>query len=106
PVVVDRRGAGGATVGDLVVLRVGRGRARVEEVLGRAGEIRAVLAGLLWHEGVRKPHAPLPPEPPEDEPDRVDLRDLFAFTIDPDEARDFDDGLSFRREGEGIRVWV
>jgi ribonuclease R len=55
---------------------------------------------------VRRPHAPVPPPPDEIEPDRTDLRDLFAFTIDPDEAKDFDDALSFRREGEGIRAWV
>jgi ribonuclease R len=65
-----------------------------------------VLEGLLWHEGVRRAHAPVPPPPEEIEPDRTDLRDLFAFTIDPDEAKDFDDALSFRREGEGIRAWV
>ena len=106
PVVVDRKGAGDASPGDLVVVRLGRGRARVERVLGPASHIEAVLEGLLWHLGVRKPHAPVPPPPPDDEPDRVDLRDLFAFTIDPDEAKDFDDALSLRREEDGVRAWV
>jgi ribonuclease R len=103
---VDRKGAGDASVGDLAVVRPGRGRARLERVLGPAAHIEAVLEGLLWHEGVRRRHPPLPPLPPEDEPDRVDLRDLFAFTIDPDEAKDFDDALSLRREGDGVRAWV
>ena len=40
------------------------------------------------------------------EPERVDLRDLLTFTIDPATAKDFDDALSFRREGDGIRAWV
>jgi ribonuclease R len=106
PVTVDRKGTGNASAGDLVVLRLGRGRAKVEATLGRPGDVGAVLEGLLWHEGVRRPHAPVPPPPEEIEPDRTDLRDLFAFTIDPDEAKDFDDALSFRREGEGIRAWV
>jgi len=106
PVVVDRKGAGEASVGDLIVLRLGRGRARLERVLGPASHIEAALEGLLWQEGVRRPHAPLPPLPPEDEPDRVDLRGLFAFTIDPEEAKDFDDALSLRREESGIRAWV
>ena len=106
PVTVDRKGSGGASAGDLVVLRLGRGRAKVEAELGRPGDVRAVLEGLLWHEGVRRPHAPVPPPPEELEADRTDLRDLFAFTIDPDEAKDFDDAISFRREGDGIRVWV
>jgi ribonuclease R len=106
PVTVDRKGSGDASAGDLVVLRLGRGRAKVETVLGRPDDVGAVLEGLLWHEGIRRPHAPVPPPPEELEPDRTDLRDLFAFTIDPDEAKDFDDALSFRREGDGIRAWV
>jgi ribonuclease R len=106
PVTVDRKGSGDASAGDLVVLRLGRGRAKVEAVLGRPADVGAVLEGLLWHEGVRRAHAPVPPPPEEIEPDRTDLRDLFAFTIDPDEAKDFDDALSFRREAEGIRAWV
>jgi ribonuclease R len=105
-VTVDRKGAGDASPGDLVVVRLGRGRARIEQVLGPASHIEPVLEGLLWHLGVRKEHAPVPPPPPDDEPDRVDLRGLFAFTIDPDEAKDFDDALSLRREGDGVRAWV
>jgi ribonuclease R len=106
PVVVDRKGAGEASMGDLVVLRLGRGRARLERVLGRSDDVETVLEGLLWHEGVRRDHPPLPPEPPATDLDRVDLRDLFAFTIDPEEAKDFDDALSFLLEEGGARAWV
>ena len=106
PIVVDRKGAADAAVGDLVVLRLGRGRARVERVLGRAGAVESVLEGLLWHDGVRRPSPPLPDEPADDEPERLDLRDLLAFTIDPEEAKDFDDALTLRRERDGIRAWV
>jgi ribonuclease R len=106
PLVVDRKGAGDAAVGDLVLLRTGRGRARLERVLGRPHEIEPVLEGLLWHLDVRRPVPPLPPEPPEDEPERVDLRDLPAFTIDPETAKDFDDAISVRPEGDGLRAWV
>ncbi len=88
------------------MVRPGRGRARLERVLGPASHIEAVLEGLLWHEGVRRNHPPLAPLPPEDEPGRVDLRELFAFTIDPEEAKDFDDALSLSREGDGMRAWV
>jgi exoribonuclease R len=88
PVVVDRKGAGQASVGDLVVLRAGRGRARLERVLGRPDDVGAVLEGLLWHEGVRRDHPPLPGEPPAAVADRVDLRGLVAVTIDPGEAND------------------
>jgi ribonuclease R len=107
-ILVDRKGTGEAAVGDLVLLRLprGRGRARLERVLGRAADIEAVLEGLLWHEGVRRPAPPLPAEPSGPEPDRRDLRDLTTFTIDPEDAKDFDDALSFSREGDGIRAWV
>jgi ribonuclease R len=106
PIVADRKGAGEASIGDLVVLRVGRGRARLEKILGPADHIEAVLEGFLWHEGVRRDALPLPDEPAELEPSRVDLRELVAFTIDPEEAKDFDDALSFRAEGDGLRAWV
>lgn len=106
PVVVDRKGAQDASVGDLVLVRLGRGRARLERVLGRPTDIEAVLEGLLWHEGVRRPAPPLPEEPGEDEPDRVDLRELASFTIDPEGAKDHDDALAFRVEGDSIRAWV
>jgi ribonuclease R len=107
PVVVDRKGVRDASVGDLVVLhRPGRGRARVDKILGRADRIEAVLEGLLWHEGVRREPPPLPEEPRGMEPERVDLRDLLSFTIDPETAKDFDDALSFREEADGIRAWV
>jgi ribonuclease R len=107
PVVVDRKGVRDASVGDLVVLhRPGRGRARIERILGRADRIEAVLEGLLWNEGVRREPPPLPEEPRGMEPERVDLRDLLTLTIDPETAKDFDDALSFRAEEDGIRAWV
>ncbi|MBN2301360.1 MAG: ribonuclease R [Lentisphaerae bacterium] len=36
--------------------------------------------------------------------DRIDLRDEYVITIDPDEARDFDDALSLRRDSNGNQV--
>ena len=75
-------------------------------MLGRADDIQAVLEGLLWQQGVRRSPPPLPDEPQGPEPERVDLRDLLTFTIDPDEAKDFDDAISLRAEGDGMRAWV
>jgi len=107
PIVVDRKGAGDAAVGDLVLLRERRGRAKLERVLGRPGHIEAVLEGLLWHLGVRRPAAPVPPEPGDEvDTGRVDLRRLPAYTIDPEGAKDFDDAISVRPEGDGLRAWV
>ena len=64
-----------------------------------------MLEALLEHEGVRRPFEPFTlPEPSFD--GRVDLRDLLTFTIDPETAKDFDDAISARAEGDGVRVWV
>jgi ribonuclease R len=116
PVVLERKTAGEASLGDLVVVSVQRGRARVERVLGPPDAIDAVLDGLLVHFGVRPARGrhpaalreaeALPADPDPDEPGRVDLRRLFAFTVDPDDAKDFDDAISIRREGDALRVWV
>jgi ribonuclease R len=37
---------------------------------------------------------------------RVDLTELPTFTIDPDDAKDFDDAISARREDGFVRLWV
>jgi ribonuclease R len=37
---------------------------------------------------------------------RRDLLDLPTFTVDPATARDFDDAVSARREGDAVRLWI
>jgi ribonuclease R len=37
---------------------------------------------------------------------RRDLTGLPTFTVDPATARDFDDAVSARREGDGLRIWI
>jgi len=37
---------------------------------------------------------------------RRDVREIYTFTIDPADARDFDDAISITREGKGFRLWV
>ena len=105
PVTVDRRGLGDARPGDLVDITEGRGRARVRRIVGPANRIENVLEALLVDEGLREGFEP------HDVPEaslegRTDFRDLTTFTIDPDTAKDFDDAISVRREGDGVRVWV
>jgi ribonuclease R len=109
PLVLDRKGLGDVDAGDLAVVRTGRGRARLERVLGPAKSIESVLEGLLVEEGLRESFEPFDLPSLDDRvalDDRVDLRDLVTFTIDPETAKDFDDAISVRREGDGLRAWV
>ena len=105
PLLLEQRARTEVSLGDLVVARPGRKRARVERVLGPAARIETVLEGLLVESGRRREFEPYElPSPPLE--DRVDLRDLVTFTIDPETAEDFDDAISVREEEGGVRVFV
>ncbi len=43
---------------------------------------------------------------PDDLKGRVDLRKMATVTIDGETARDFDDAVALRREGDNFRLWV
>ena len=108
---VDPRGAG---MGDLVLVGSGKRGARVIRRLGRPDRARDVLEGLMLDRGLHRNYprsAAAEAEHAASEPyaadARVDLTALPTFTIDPDDARDFDDAISAVREDDGrIRVWV
>jgi ribonuclease R len=102
-------------IDDLVLAVPSKGdRRTVVDVLGSADDLGAVLRCLL--------HASRVPQGFSNEvleeadavqgragrPDhgRRDLTDLETFTIDPDTARDFDDAISVRREGDGYHAHV
>jgi ribonuclease R len=104
---------GGAGEGDLVLVGAGKRGARVVRRLGRPDVARDVLEGLMLDRGLRRSYgraAEAEAEATQDDPyaagARVDLTDLPTFTIDPDDARDFDDAVSARREDGHVRVWV
>jgi ribonuclease R len=99
--VLDRKGAGEVRPGDLAVVHKGRGRARLERVLGPADRIEVVLEGLLVQEGELRGFEPYD-QPAITSEDRVDLRDELSFTIDPETAKDFDDALTITED----RVYV
>jgi ribonuclease R len=108
---VDPRGA---NTGDLVLVGSGKRGARVIRRLGRPDRARDVLEGLMLDRGLHRNYprsAAAEAEHAAGEPyaadARVDLTDLPTFTVDPDDARDFDDAISAVREDDGrIRVWV
>jgi ribonuclease R len=107
---VDRSGA---REGDLVLVGSGKRGARVARVLGRPDVARHVLEGLMLDRGLYRAYpraasgeAEAAAEEPYAALDRVDLRELPTFTIDPDDARDFDDAISARKEDGFVRLWV
>ncbi|WP_167599335.1 ribonuclease R [Chlorobaculum sp. 24CR] len=96
--------------GDLEFLKNGAIQAKVIEILGVAGEsnveVSAIARGLgidetfdsellNFAEKVREEITD------EDMKDRLDIRDKNVFTIDPVDAKDFDDALSIELEGKG-----
>jgi ribonuclease R len=103
----------GAAVGELVLVGAGKRGARVVRRLGRPDRARDVLEGLMLDRGLHRAYSRAASEEAEaavDDPyaadSRVDLTSLPTFTIDPEDARDFDDAVSARREDGQGRVWV
>jgi ribonuclease R len=104
---------GGADEGDLVLVGSGKRGARVARRLGRPDVARDVLEGLMLDRGLRRGYsraATAEAEGAADDPyaadARVDLTALPTFTVDPDDAKDFDDAISARREDGHVRLWV
>ena len=84
---------------------------QVIDILGKAGEntteMHAILAeyGLpyTYPQSVEAAAEKIPAEiTPEDYAEREDFRDVVTFTIDPKDAKDFDDALSIRRIRPGL----
>lgn len=122
--------AGDAQDGDVVELvpalrRAGRRPraaeppwARVTRRLGRPGEPDADFAAVVWRHRLPQDfpesvHAEVSAlegaldEPDESQSRRVDLRGLPFVTIDPDDARDFDDAVHAEWGPAGVtRLWV
>jgi len=103
-------------VGDLEFIKNGTIQARVIEILGAAGEsqveVSAIARGLGidetfdaelldFAENIREEITDADLE------DRLDIRDKVVFTIDPVDAKDFDDALSIEKLSKGnYRVGV
>jgi ribonuclease R len=120
-VLVGREGFGGATTGQIVVARItrfaGEGTATqgvVEEVLGLETDPGVDVEIVIREHGLHTAFSPEVEKAAEAIPDkvgpivapRVDLHDLLTVTIDPVDARDFDDAISLERHETGWRLWV
>jgi len=123
-IFVASNAVGDATTGDIVVARIVGYPSRnqsaqgvVEEIVGREGEPGIEIEIIIREHGLRT-------EFPEDvlaaaetialdvdsslaaEPERRDIRDRFTFTIDPADARDFDDAITIEHIDGLVRLGV
>lgn len=92
-------------------ITAGKPFGKVIEVLGKPGEHEAEINSFLFEfdlahnfpEAVLEASEKIPTEiTKEDLSYRKDLRDITTFTIDPVDAKDFDDALSIRKVKDGI----
>ena len=115
PVIIRDPGAKNIKVGDKVVFDLlvppngdHLGEGVVMEVLGTAGEPDVETAAVIASYGLR---TDFPPEVVNEAREasklvddvgehRADLRDLVTFTIDPPDAKDFDDAISLTWDAE------
>jgi len=100
--------------GQLVLVGAGKRGPRVTRALGRPDVARDVVEALMLDRGLRRAFPrraetealEVAAEPPRAGP-RTDLTALPTFTIDPDDARDFDDAISAERlDADTVRLWV
>ncbi len=107
----------GARTGDKVIVEVTswaehdkKPEAKVVEILGKAGENEAEIHSIMaefdlpfrFPEIVERQAQEMPEEISQRQlAGRADFRNVTTFTIDPEDAKDFDDALSFRKLDNG-----
>lgn len=108
----------GATTGDKVIIEVTswaendrKAEAKVVEVLGKAGENEAEIHSIMaefelpfrFPERVINESQKISEGITDEEiKKRWDFRKVTTFTIDPEDAKDFDDAISFRKLEDGL----
>ena len=120
PIAVDDVTAKGAKVNDKVVVQIitfpseeSLARGVILEVLGRAGKYQAELNSIIrrFHlpgefekQQLRQAESAAKNFDPHSDPQRDDITDKIIVTIDPPDAKDFDDAISIEKNNEGN--WV
>jgi ribonuclease R len=100
--------------GQIILAEFVGGRARMVKDMGRIDNARDVCEALaaerLGRRGFSKKleaeAEAVSHDPAEPPGGRRDLTSMPTFTVDPATARDFDDAVSAKREGDGVRLWI
>jgi ribonuclease R len=114
---LPNKALGDGRIGDIVLVGGGKRGARVFRRIGRPNVAREVLEALMLDQGLRRSfprrveeeanEVSVTPVPGTVVTERRDLRELPTFTIDPIDAKDFDDAVSAEElEGGRTRIWV
>lgn len=118
-VIIPKRKLKGGKTGDKAVVRITQWPSKdnksmigeVIDVLGQTGDNDAEMNTILVQYGlpykypknVEEAAEKIPAEiTEEDMKEREDFRDITTFTIDPHDAKDFDDALSIRQLSKGL----
>lgn len=120
-VYIDKEDFDGAEDGDIVQAKLlertddGAVLGAIQRIIGRPGEPGVAVMGLALSQGFSDEFPPdvlreadaHPDEIPGREYDRrLDLRELPVFTIDPFDAKDFDDAIHVMEENGRLKVGV
>lgn len=116
-IIIPRKNIKGGKSGDKVIARITQWsddqmnpRGEIVDILGRKGENTAEMHAILaefglpykYPENVEKAAAKIDAGiTPEEVAKREDFRNVTTFTIDPRDAKDFDDALSIRQLANG-----
>jgi len=119
---VSRENNCGAKSGDIVIARIlsypsqsGQGEAEITQVLGT--ELNAEVESKLvlrqygfkeeFPQSVKSELRRIPERVlPKDLSHRRDIREIPLVTIDPEDARDFDDAVAVKKTNAGFKLWV
>nr|MDD3720555.1 ribonuclease R [Candidatus Gracilibacteria bacterium] len=111
----------GLEEGDKVALKITKWsgknpEGKIVDTIGKTGEKYVDVMAMAYEGGARPKFPPKLIETLKNMPKKVeekdlkgrkDLRDLFVYTIDPDDAKDFDDAISIEKLKNGnYRLWV
>lgn len=90
-------------------------KVKIVELLGHEKDVGVDISSLLyanqirmdWNEKINKELKQIPSNVrSKDLVERKDLRDLLTFTIDGDDAKDFDDAISIEKNKQGYILYV
>jgi ribonuclease R len=116
-VLIAKRELHGATEGDKVVVEIlswgehhRAPEGRISRILGKRGELSAEIQSIVheFHlpaafsvETMNEAEAIAAGIPQSEKGRRLDFRDVLCFTIDPEDAKDFDDAVSLEKMPDG-----